>query len=60
MELIRKEEIVGATEYEQMRPGFRRQIMALKNKRRVRVGDHVTVHFETRNTMLYQIYEMLG
>lgn len=59
MKLIQKDEIVGATDYEQMRPGFRRQIMALKNKRRVRVGDHVTVHFETRDTMLYQIYEML-
>lgn len=59
MEPIQKEDITGAAEYEKMRPDFRRRIMALKNKRRVAVGDHITVHFETRDTMLYQVYEML-
>jgi hypothetical protein len=59
MDLIREEEIKGAAEYDAMRPDFRRRIMAMKDKRRVPVGDHITVHFETRDTMLYQVYEML-
>jgi hypothetical protein len=59
MELIRKEDLAGKVEYERLRPEFRRRVMALKNKRRVAVGDNATVHFETRDTMLYQVYEML-
>jgi hypothetical protein len=59
MQRIQKEEIVGCEQYESMRPEFRRRVMALKNQRRVMVGEHVVVHFETRDTMLYQVYEML-
>ena len=33
--------------------------MLLKEKRRVLVGDHVTLHFENRDTMHYQVQEML-
>jgi hypothetical protein len=49
----------GRTDYEAMRPDFRRQVMALKRKRLVLVGDHCSVHFENRDTMQYQVYEML-
>jgi hypothetical protein len=59
MEMIRKEDVLGRADYERMRPDFRRRVMALKNKRRVPVGDHATLHFETRDTMLYQVHEML-
>ena len=33
--------------------------MVRKAKRRVPLGDHATLHFETRETMLYQVHEML-
>jgi hypothetical protein len=46
-------------EYERQRPDLRRRIMTLKAKRRVPLGDHATLHFETRDTMLYQVHEML-
>ena len=45
--------------YERARPETRRRIMVLKERRRVAVGEHCTVHFESRDTMLYQVHEML-
>jgi len=59
MDEIREDEVLTKDEYERRRPEFRRHIMKLKNARRMAVGEHMTVHFETRDTMLYQIHEML-
>ncbi len=52
-------DIHGKAEYEAMRPEFRRRIMVRKHKRRVLLGDHCSVHFESRDTMMYQVHEML-
>jgi len=59
MDLLTKADIVGKQEYEQERPDFRRRVMVQKDKRRVAVGDHCTFHFENRDTMRYQVQEML-
>jgi len=59
MQLLTEVDIRGKAEYEQQRPDFRRRIIALKNRRRVLVGDHCSVHFECRETMHYQVQEML-
>ncbi len=59
MQPLQKEDLYSKDEYERIRPAFRRRIMVQKEKRRVRVGDHCTVHFENRDTMLYQVQEML-
>ena len=59
MQPMTRDDIKGAAEYEQMRPEFRRKIMVTKNKRRVPCGNNATFHFETRDTMLYQVHEML-
>lgn len=59
MKTIEKSEILSKEEYERRRPDFRRRIMTLKGRRRVPLGDHATLHFETRDTMLYQVHEML-
>jgi hypothetical protein len=59
MGLLTEREILGKTDYERMRPDFRRRIMRIKSKRRVLVGDHCSVHFECRDTMHYQVQEML-
>lgn len=45
--------------YERSRDEFRRQVIALKQKRRVGVGDIITLVFENRDTMLFQIQEMM-
>jgi hypothetical protein len=59
MQPITSTEILSKEEYARERPDLRRRIIALKAKRRVTVGDHATVHFETRATVLYQVHEML-
>ncbi len=59
MQPIRPEEVLTREEYERAREATRRRIMAMKERRRVALGDHATLHFENRETMLYQVHEML-
>lgn len=44
--------------YEREREEFRRHVIALKKRRRVAVGPHVTLVFENRDTIRFQIQEM--
>ncbi|NND64834.1 MAG: DUF3501 family protein, partial [Gammaproteobacteria bacterium] len=46
-------------EYAQKREVFRADVIRHKKKRRVSIGDHVTLHFEDRQTMQYQMQETL-
>ncbi len=59
MQLLTRADILGKDAYEQARPDIRRRVMLQKDKRRVLVGDHMTFIFENRDTMLYQVQEML-
>lgn len=59
MEKIGLEDIVGISTYEQKRDAYRRQIIDLKKKRRVTVGDKVSLVFENRDTVIFQIQEMV-
>lgn len=59
MKKVSLDEVMGLTRYEQVRDDFRRRIIALKKQRRVPVGDHITFVFENRDTVLFQIQEML-
>jgi hypothetical protein len=52
-------DILAPDAYERTRAATRNAMIALKRRRRVAVGPHVTVFFECRDTMLYQIQEML-
>jgi hypothetical protein len=52
-------EIKNIAEYELERPAWRPVVMALKERRRIRVGDHLTFLFENRDTVRYQIQEMM-
>jgi hypothetical protein len=53
------EDIVGFSAYEKMRGTFRERIIELKQRRRVSVGDKVTLVFENRDTVIFQIQEMM-
>lgn len=44
--------------YEREREGFRAHVIALKKRRRVAVGPHITLLFENRDTIRFQIQEM--
>jgi hypothetical protein len=52
-------EIANIAEYELERKTLRPKMMALKDRRRIRVGDHLTFLFENRETVRYQIQEMM-
>jgi len=53
------DDIVGLDAYEKVREDFRRRIIELKKKRRVAVGQQVSLVFENRDTVIFQIQEML-
>jgi hypothetical protein len=59
MNLLTPQDLLSAAEYEQDRPTIRQQIIALKKRRRISVGALVTLLFENRETLLFQIQEMI-
>jgi uncharacterized protein DUF3501 len=59
VEKIRFDEIKNLYEYEKVREAFRQEIIALKARRRVSVGDRLSFLFEDRQTVLFQIQEMI-
>ncbi len=59
MRRIARNEILPIEDYETIRPHFRQRIIAEKQRRRVPVGEHISVVFENRDTVLCQIQEML-
>lgn len=52
------DDIKDSRAYEREREEFRKRIIALKKRRRVGVGDFITLVFENRDTMRFQIQEM--
>jgi hypothetical protein len=52
------DDIVDQRAYEREREDFRRHVIALKRRRRVGVGPFVTLVFENRDTIRFQIQEM--
>jgi hypothetical protein len=56
---IRLDEVRNLYQYEKVRDGFRREIIAIKRHRRVAVGDRLSFLFENRATVLFQIQEMI-
>lgn len=59
MSKIARADVLDLTAYEQARPDFRAKAMAAKDARRLGIGDLITVFFENRTTMHYQLQEML-
>ena len=51
------DEIVDRTLYEAVRPAYRAKVIAHKRKRRVAVGENVTLLFEDRETLRFQVQE---
>ncbi len=59
MKHVTPKELISAAAYEEQRTKIRRRIIALKKRRRITVGDYITLVFENRETVLFQIQEML-
>ncbi|MCA9773538.1 MAG: DUF3501 family protein, partial [Myxococcales bacterium] len=59
MKPLTRADILPLAEYQAIRDDFRRRIIGVKKFRRVSVGPHVTAVFENRETIRFQIQEML-
>jgi len=59
MKKVALNDIMGLAAYEKVRENFRRRIIELKQARRVAVGNKVTLVFENRDTVIFQIQEMV-
>ena len=59
MKLLETREILNLVEYEKIREARRDEIIELKRPRRVQVGRYLTFVFENRETMWFQIQEMV-
>lgn len=56
---LTREDILSLEDYEKIRPQKREKILNLKKKRRLLVGPHAVFLFENRETLWWQIHEML-
>lgn len=59
MKLLETSEILDLVEYEKVRDARRRRIVELKKARRIAVGRYLTFVFENRDTVWFQIQEMV-
>ncbi|MBI4523463.1 MAG: DUF3501 family protein [Deltaproteobacteria bacterium] len=59
MKPISIDELMGLAAYEKARDQFRQEIIEYKKHRRLAVGERVSLLFEDRKTVLFQIQEML-
>jgi len=59
MQKLERKDLMSLEEYSQKRTAFREQIIAHKRARTLHIGPHLTLLFEDRLTMQYQVQEML-
>src|SRR5581483_9474861 len=59
MGAITRESLMSLEQYARERDNFRARVMTHKQKRKVHLGEHVTLMFEDELTMRYQVQEML-
>ena len=57
---VTKADLIPAEEYAKNRKDYRREIVAYKKDRRVSLGPYATFYFESYETMLAQVQEMLS
>jgi len=59
VKVITANDLISYEEYERQREAFRTKIIALKQRRRISVGPFITMVFENRETVQFQIQEMI-
>ena len=59
MQKLERKDLMGLEEYAQKRAEFRQEIIAHKRARTLHIGPNLTLLFEDRLTMQYQVQEML-
>ena len=56
---ITRADIIPMDDYGRMRRDHRRQLVEVKKKRRAHIGPHISLYFESYDTMWAQVHEML-
>lgn len=59
MKALTADDLISIEEYDRRRESFRASIITLKQRRRIAVGPLITVVFENRETLRFQIQEMV-
>jgi hypothetical protein len=59
MKQLTTADVLDIAQYEKQRESYRNRVMELKKHRRVQVGDLVTLVFENRETIKFQIQEIM-
>lgn len=59
MKAMTLDDVIPYADYERQREQFRARIIALKQRRRISVGALMTLVFENRDTLQFQIQEMI-
>lgn len=59
MHKLDRKDLMSLEEYAQKRPAFREEVIAHKRARTLHIGPNLTLLFEDRLTMQYQVQEML-
>jgi hypothetical protein len=59
MSNLSRQDLLPLEQYAEQRLDFRDRVMAHKKSRRVNIGPHLTLYFEDRLTIQYQVQEML-
>jgi len=59
MDQLRKEDLFSLEQYAEQRADFRARVLEHKKNRRVDIGPNLSLYFEDRLTIQYQVQEML-
>tara|TARA_B100001105_G_scaffold174212_1_gene140378 strand:+ start:265 stop:843 length:579 start_codon:yes stop_codon:yes gene_type:complete len=57
--VLERKDLWSLEQYAEKREGFRAEVLAHKQNRRVQIGEHILLVFEDEKTIRYQIQEML-
>ncbi len=57
--MIKRDSLMSLETYARERAGFRAKVLEHKKRRKVHLGEHVTLDFEDELTIRYQVQEML-
>ncbi len=59
MQKLTRDDLYSLEKYAEVRPAFRAEVMLHKKNRQLAIGPNVTLYFEDRTVMHYQIQEIL-
>ena len=59
MKALVQDDLMNILEYEKVRDEYRKEMIEYKRHRRITLGQYITITFENRKTMKFQIQEMM-